>query len=110
MLSDERSLLKPQIVSAREFLAEYRFQLKTIHVTISIRFYRRLNTGDIEFEQSHYILTPLDNEPNMPGTVFYNNIALALEEAVNGFAVPHDQAIGRGYKPDESWLVPNDAF
>ena len=110
MLSDERSLLKEQIIGAREFRAEYRFQLGIIPVTVSIRFYRRISDGNVEFEQSHFIRTPLDKGLRIAGKVFYKTIALALEEAVNSFTVPYNQAIDRGFDPDPSWLAPNESF
>ncbi len=77
---------------------------------ISIRLYKRITDGDVEFEQSHFIRTPLHRDPGIPDRSFYKNIAVALEEAVNGYTVPYNQAVEQGFVPDSSWLVPNDLF
>ena len=48
----ELPLLKDEITAARQLVAEYKFELENIPVTISIRLCQRIIEGDIEVRQS----------------------------------------------------------
>ena len=43
----------------RRFLSEYQFAVGKIPRRVTIRLYEDLETGKVEFEQSHYIKTEL---------------------------------------------------
>jgi hypothetical protein len=106
----ELPLLNDEIMAARQLVAEYKFELENIPVTISIRLYQRIVEGDIEVRQSHYIRTPLMSHPHIPETSRYSNLDDAVLEAIKGFTVLYNAALQQGFSPNESWLVPNDLF
>ncbi len=104
--ADELSLLKEEIISARQLVSEYQFHLGSIAVILTIRLYKRISGGDIEFWQSHFIKTPLQSQPFKPEKTRFTDMSVALQEAINGFTVSYTAAVALGLKPDESWLIP----
>lgn len=95
---------------ALEFLFEYQLKLPGIETLITIRFYRDPRTDLVWFSQSHFIKTPLQLGPYMPGSPVNDTEERALNQAVSEINRWYQAAVRHGHQPSESWLVPNDDF
>jgi hypothetical protein len=106
----ELAVLKKPVANPRELVSEYRFELEGIPVTITIKLYRHLSTGEVTYTQSHLIRTPLQERAVQPDRTVYPTATLAIEDAVNSLASCHRKAVEQGMTPEASWLVVNEAF
>jgi len=99
------------IHGARRFVSEYQFFVGELPQTVAVRMYEPLDRNWIEFEQSHFINTPLQIDAYRTSAPYGDNEDDALRLAV-GFCLVqwYEQAIRDGHQPDESWLVPNPRF
>ncbi len=99
------------IHGARRFVSEYQFFVGELPQMVAVRLYESLDRNWIEFEQSHFINTPLQIDAYRTSAPYGDNEDDALRLAV-GFCLVqwYEQAVGEGHQPDESWLVPNPRF
>jgi hypothetical protein len=99
------------IHGVRRFVSEYQFFVGELPQMITVRFYQSLDRNWIEFEQSHFINTPLQIDAYRTSAPYGDDQDDALRLAV-GFCLVqwYEQAIREGHQPDESWLVPNPRF
>jgi hypothetical protein len=99
------------IHGVRRFVSEYQFFVGELPQMITVRFYQSLDRNSIEFEQSHFINTPLQIDAYRTSAPYGDDQDDALRLAV-GFCLVqwYEQAIREGHQPDESWLVPNPRF
>jgi hypothetical protein len=96
---------------ARRFLSEYQFFVGELPQMVAVRLYESLDRDCIEFEQSHFINTPLQIDAYRTSAPYGENEDDALRLAV-GFCLVqwYEQAVREGHQPDQSWLVPNPRF
>ena len=96
---------------ARRLLSEHQFLIGTLRPRITVRLYQSLERDWVEFEQSHFINTPLQIDAYRTSTPYGDDEDDALRLAV-GFCLVqwYEQAVREGHQPDESWLVPNPRF
>lgn len=94
----------------RKFISEHQLRLRDIDVPIIIRLYESIDGERVEFEQSHYIKTPLRMEPYRTGQSWGVDEKNALLRAMRTINEPYDEAIRQGYSPSEAWIVPNELF
>ena len=99
------------IHGVRRFVSEYQFFVGELPQMVTVRFYQSLDRNEIEFEQSHFINTPLQIDAYRTSAPYGDDPDDALRLAV-GFCLVqwYEQAIREGHQPDESWLVPNPRF
>ena len=99
------------IHGARRFISEHQFFVGELPQRVTVRLYQSLDRDWIEFEQSHFINTPIQIDAYRTSTPFGDDEDDALHLAV-GFCLVqwYEQAVGEGHQPDESWLVPNPRF
>jgi len=99
------------IHGARRFVSEHQFFVGELPQRVTVRLYQSLDRDWIEFEQSHFINTPLQIDAYRTSTPFGDDEDDALHLAV-GFCLVqwYQQAVAEGHRPDESWLVPNPKF
>jgi len=99
------------IHGARRFVSEYQFFVGELPQMVAVRLYESLDRSWIEFEQSHFINTPLQIDAYRTNAPYGDNEDDALRLAV-GFCLVqwYEQAVREGHQPDESWLVPNPRF
>jgi hypothetical protein len=99
------------IHGARRFVSEYQFFIGELPQMVAVRLYESLDTNCIEFEQSHFINTPLQIDAYRTSAPYGGNEDDALRLVV-GFCLVqwYEQAVREGHQPDESWLVPNPRF
>jgi hypothetical protein len=99
------------IHGVRRLVSEYQFFVGELPQMITVRFYQPLDRNWIEFEQSHFINTPLQIDAYRTSAPYGDDQDDALRLAV-GFCLVqwYEQAIREGHQPDESWLVPNPRF
>lgn len=96
---------------ARRFLSEYQFSLGQLQQVITVRLYQSLDRNWVEFEQSHFINTPLQIDAYRTSSPYGDDEDDALRLAVDFcLAQWYEQAVREGHQPDESWLVPNHRF
>ena len=99
------------IHGARRFVSEHQFFVGELPQRVTVRLYQSLDRDWIEFEQSHFINTPLQIDAYRTSTPFGDDEDDALHLAVRFCLVQwYEQAVGEGHQPDESWLVPNPRF
>ncbi|MFH1226724.1 MAG: hypothetical protein V1701_02320 [Planctomycetota bacterium] len=106
----ESALDDDLISNPRKLLSGYQFTLGEIPVLITIRLYKQLNGKNVEFEQSHFIHTPIQGGPYMTSIPWNDDEASALHQVISGFTRDYNAAVKQGHKPAESWLVPNKNF
>ena len=96
---------------ARRLVSEHQFLIGSLQQRITVRLYQSLERNWIEFEQSHFINTPLQIDAYRTSTPYGDDEDDALRLAV-GFCLVqwYEQAVREGHRPDESWLVPNPRF
>jgi hypothetical protein len=70
----------------------------------------RLDRGDVEYEQSHYIHTPLQASDYRTSAPWGDDAESALALAIGGLTNYYAVAIERGHVPRDSWLIPNERF
>ena len=99
------------IRGARRFVSEHQFFVGELPQRVTVRLYQSLDGDWIEFEQSHFINTPLQIDAYRTSTPCGDDEDDALHLAV-GFCLVqwYEQAVAEGHQPDESWLVPNPRF
>jgi hypothetical protein len=102
---------KEHVHGARRLLSEHQFLIGTLRQRITVRLYQSLERDCVEFEQSHFINTPLQIDAYRTSTPYGDDEDDALRLAV-GFCLVqwYEQAVREGHQPDESWLVPNPRF
>jgi len=112
MIANPEEILKtyPEVEGAAVLVGEYRFRLKGIATTITLRFLKDIETGVVSFEQSHYIYTPTQAGPYVTSRPWNDDEARALHQAVFGFKNQYEGAVAAGHVPNDSWLVPNENF
>lgn len=93
-----------------QFVSEYRFRLGTLETEITIRLYRKLDSSGYFFDQSHYIATPLQGTPYVTSRPWNDSEAAAINQVVSAMNEHYSAALGKGHKPDESWLALNKHF
>ena len=103
----ESALGHATIGNRRRFLSEYQFNLGELRPRVTIRLYENLEARNVEFEQSHYIKTPLQAEPYMTSKYWGDDEGDALGKAINTLTMEYEGAIRSGKEPNDSWLVPN---
>ena len=77
---------------------------------ITIRLYRKLDSSGYFFEQSHYVSTPLQGSPYITSRSWNDSQAAAIKQVVSAMSEHYMAALGKGHKPDDSWLTPNKQF
>jgi hypothetical protein len=93
-----------------QFLSEYRFRLGTLEPEITIRIYRTLDSKNYFFERSHYASTPVQATPYVTSRPWNDSEAAAINQVVSAMNDYYSEALGKGHKPEESWLTPNQHF
>lgn len=94
----------------RRLLAEYKFNLGTLSTAIRIRLYKVLWSGHIEFEQSHFLKTPILSGPYRSDATRGTDEADALRLAIRTLTTEYRRALNQGYEPQDDWLVDNAYF
>lgn len=94
----------------QRFGSEYRFRLRGLQTYITVRLHERKDGSGVDFEQSHFIKTPLQADPYMTSRPWGDYTAYALHRAVTTLTQYYDAAVSNGHVPEESWLIPNPQF
>jgi hypothetical protein len=99
------------IHGARRFVSEHQFFVGELPQRVTVRLYQSLDRDWVEFEQSHFINTPLQIDAYKTSSPYGDDEDDALRLAVDFCLVQwYEQAVREGHSPDESWLVPNPRF
>lgn len=106
----ESAMSDELIENPRKLISEYQFTLRDLSPVITICLYKPLRGEGIEFEQSHYIHTPTQIGPYITSRPWGDDEAYALHLAITSITQYYNDAIRRGYTPDNSWLIPNEHF
>jgi hypothetical protein len=93
-----------------EFVAEHELSVGALTTPVRIRISRRKSDGALLVEQSHFIKTAIQYLPHSANQPFFCDESKVLDDLLATMTSFYDQAIRRGYKPSESWLVPNSGF
>lgn len=99
-----------QISPPRKFLGEYKFHLGTLEPEITIKLYSSFQDTRVQFEQSHFIHTPVQIDAYETSRPFNDNIDAALNQVLFGLTSHYESAVKAGHTPDNSWLVLNPNF
>lgn len=103
-------LRDPLIARPRRLIAEYAFSLGRIPESVRVRIYHNLDDGHYEYDQSHFIQTPLQTDPEVGEITDHGSAETALAEAVGTMIKHYRAAVAAGHEPGIEWLLPNDVF
>jgi hypothetical protein len=93
-----------------EFVAEHELRVGALSTPVRVRISRRKSDGALLVEQSHFIKTAIQYLPHSANQPFFCAESKALDEILGTMTSFYDQAIRRGYKPSENWLIANTGF
>lgn len=94
----------------RKLVGEYKFYLGNLTPEITIRLYAPFNGTGIQFEQSHFIHTPVQADAYETSRPWNDNVGAAINQVIFGLIEHYRAAVKNGHTPDDSWLVPNLKF
>lgn len=100
----------PLITQQRHLVTEYAFCLGAIPTSIRVRLYRQQDDQRYSSEQSHYIQTPLQEEPSLESTDDHASLDGCLEAITNPMVAEYQRAEQAGLPPSEDWLLPSREF
>lgn len=103
-------LRNPLIGRPRHLTDEYAFNLGTIPESVRVRIYRNLADDSYEYDQSHFIQTPLQADPEVGEITDHRSAEAALAEVVGTMITHYQAAEAAGHEPGMEWLLPNNAF
>jgi hypothetical protein len=95
---------------ALELIALHELRVGELETPVQVRILRRKSDDALILEQSHFVKSAIQYLPYTANKPFLCSEREALDQVaatMNGF---YDQAVRRGYKPAESWLVENTKF
>ena len=98
------------VVNPRRLLSTYDFRLGTLPQTITIRLFWGISSRRVESQQSHFLQTPAQHGPYTAEPSHGENEDEALRNAVAPLIAFYEYAILEGFKPEDTWLVPNKSF
>ena len=111
MLSDREktALDHPRIAQVFKFHSEYRLDFLTDDGPVDIRLRIEESGEQFHLQQSKFIKTPLQPEPDLPQC---NAVTPedALDEAMQSLTTFFDMAVKTDLRPSATWFVPNPAF
>lgn len=92
-----------------ELRGEHEIRVGDLSTPIRVRVFRRKSDGTFVVQQSHFVRTSIQYLPFAINQTFTceQEILPRVEGPIKHW---YDQAVRRGYKPSESWLVPNTNF
>jgi hypothetical protein len=99
-----------QNATTPEFVAEHELRIGALTTPIRVRIFRRQSDGALLAEQSQFLKTSIQYLPHTINQPFFCAENQVLDELTATMTNFYNQAIGRGYKPTENWLVPNTGF
>ena len=91
-------------------IGEHEIRIGELATPIRLRILRRSSDGALIVRQSHFLKTAIQYLPYSVSNASHlgeSELIAELTTTLNGF---YDQAIRRGYKPDENWLFENVSF
>lgn len=95
------------VVSRDDTSGLYKVKVGDLSTVVTITLKRQPNTRRTDFRVSHAIHTPMLNGPYHTSLPFGDDAAHALHSAITGLTMWYHQALEKGHKPIESWLVGN---
>lgn len=104
------SVRHPLIIHQRLLVTEYAFCLGEIPTTIRVRLYRQQENSRYSSEQSHYIQTPLQEEPALEGADDHASLDACLAAITDAMIEQYQHAEQAGHRPSEGWLLPSRDF
>ena len=102
--------MNDQSSESLEPVSEHEIRIGQLVTPIRVRILRRASDGALIVRQSHFLKTAIQYLPysvSNPSHQGESELIAELTTTLNGF---YDQAIRRGYKPDENWLFENVSF
>jgi len=100
----------PLITHQRHLVTEYAFCLGEIPTTIRVRLYRQQSNQRYSSEQSHYIQTPLQEEPSFEAADDHASLDACLAAIADAMVAQYQRAEQAGHRPSEDWLLPSREF
>ena len=94
----------------RQLVTELAFCLGEIPTSIRVRVYRSLENEQFSYEQSHYLQTPLQDEPAFEIADEHASVAECLQAISNTMTEQYQRAEAAGHTPSENWLLPSRDF
>lgn len=100
----------PLITNQRHLVTEYAFCLGEIPTTIRVRLYKQQEGQRYSCEQSHYIQTPLQDEPTFDSADDHASVDACLAAITDAMVAQYQRAEQAGHRPSEDWLLPSREF
>ena len=113
MLSDhERLALRhPRVLGFHKLFSEFHVFIEVGEERFKVRF-RVFETGDQRFffEQSHFIRTPAQADPESRHPMLHDQPHVALQHGIDTITSFYDDAVAQGHEPSLAWFVANDLY
>lgn len=101
---------QPVKPDTRELLFKRETRVGELNPPIQTRVYRRLSDSKIVVEQSHFLKTAIQYLPYAVNELPQEDPTIAFAELERIITYFYDQAVRRGYPPNNSWLVSNTSY
>ena len=108
--STSEALTDPAIREPLSFRSEFRFHLRDIPVEITVRLYNRVHSSTVMLRQSHTISVPGLDPQEQASCEDETQDGEVLQNLISHFVCVYNVAVGKGMKPDASWLQRNPDF
>lgn len=104
----------PHIDELRCLVHEFVFAMEEVPgIPIKVKVWKssRSYGGDqFTYTVSHYIHTPTQIGPYVPGAPFSDRADRIARKAIRSIVSYYDEAIKTGHTPSAKWFVPNEDF
>ncbi len=108
--STSEAMTDPAIREPMAFRSEFRFFLRDIPVEITLRLYSPIHSSSIVVRKSHRLSIPGLDEQKRASEEDQTEEGEVLQNVICQFVFPYNAAIGKGLKPDPSWLQQDPEF
>jgi hypothetical protein len=95
------------VVTRHDAMGTFEVRLGELETLITIDLGRFMDSDKTKFRVSHAIKTPLQAGPYRTSTPVDDYPAYALRRAITGLTDYYRDAVKKGHKPSEQWLVEN---
>ena len=108
--SISEAMTDPAIREPMSFRSEFKFHLRGIPTEITVRLYNPMHSSAVIVRQSHLISVPGLEPQEQAACEDETQDGEVLQSVISGFVCVYNAAVGKGMKPDPSWLQPNLEF
>ncbi|MGO9769533.1 MAG: hypothetical protein ACLPSW_08275 [Roseiarcus sp.] len=95
------------VVTRNDSMGTFDVQIGELETIVTIDLGRFMDCDRTKFQLSHAIKTPIQAGPYRTSIPIADDPAYALHRAIKSLTDYYRDAVKRGHKPNEQWLVEN---